>query len=82
MTPLVTVALLIEAGMARLELCQTEFSDFGHSPLMSRDIKAVFYSLLHKLEKNAFNLARLPRIAVDRSIAVLQSVGRRETSIL
>ena len=31
-TPLVTVALLIEVGMARLELCQTEFSDFGHSP--------------------------------------------------
>lgn len=51
MTPLVTVPLLIEAGMARLELCQTEFSDFGHSPLMSRDIKAIFYSLLHKLKK-------------------------------
>lgn len=53
-TPLITVALLIEAGMARLELCQTEFSDFGHSPLMSRDIKdikAIFYSLLHKLKK-------------------------------
>ena len=50
-TPLVTVALLIEAGMARLELCQTEFSDFGHSPLMSRDIKAIFYALLHKLKK-------------------------------
>ena len=48
---IVTVALLIEAGMARLELCQTEFSDCRNSPLMSRDIKAIFYSLLHKLKK-------------------------------
>lgn len=85
MTPLITVASLIEAGMARLELCQTEFSDFGHSPLMSRDIKdikAISLFVATQVEKNAFNLARLSRIAVDRSVAVLQSVGRRETSIL
>ena len=45
------MALLIEAGMACLELCETEFWDFGHSLLMSNAIKAAFYSLLHKLKK-------------------------------
>ena len=69
--------------MARLVLCKTEFSDFGHSLLMNRDIKVAFYSLLHKLKekcykshvkKNACNIARLTRIAVESSIAVLQSL--------